>query len=267
MSTIRNDTNSISRGKNNRVDNLRISVQMKTKDIVPLKFQNSPVIKQDSESSLRRNSSKKLKTAKDEKINEETNEIEFLKNKLDKLPTKRVYFKKYNSDERNRINKQINNFLNCSDNNDNNAPTFLNKLKMIRNSSLPFITINSVDMSVLKVIHPISDIIHNYEINIKDKTTSRNHSNSFDNVGFNFKKEFTLKKNFFSACNTIKNDTNEVGRNERLDITDDSELMHFLQDLNENTKDKYKTTETKVLKSSENEIKTLENCQDSFLEL
>ena len=273
MTTIRVDNSTISRSKISRVENLKINVQNKAKDNLPLKSQFSPKTKNDSEFPiLHRNSSKKLKITKDDKISEDTQEIEFFKNKLDKLPTKRIYFKKYDSEEQNRINKQINKFLNSSDNLENKSP-FLTKLKMIRNSSLPFITINAVDMSVIKAIQPI---VENKPIilgrNSCYSTITRNLSNSFDNLSFNFNKSSIIKKNFLidndkTIGNRESNAKEIQTKNDRLNQSDESELIHFLEDLKESSNDKYTTAESKNSKPSDNEIKNVEQSHDSLLEL
>ena len=266
MTSVRSDTSSITKRKNIKVENLRINSQTKGKDIQIPKSQFSPITKNDRDCSLgRRSSSKKLKTIIDE--NEDAHEIEYLKNKLDKLPTKRIYFKKFDYEERNRINKQINKFLNSSDIIDNNAP-FFNKLKMIRNSSLPFITINAGDMSVLKMPHTILDnIAKSNGRNKKIPNISRDHSNSFDNISFNFKKNFIMKKNILTSVESFPNKNGEE-QNKRNSInkSDDSELMHFLEDLKENNTDKNNIEESN-LKEKEKEDKNTENCEDSLIEL
>jgi hypothetical protein len=258
MTTLRSN-NSFSRG---RQGSIRNSANSKSREQITSKSQVSPFVKKDSDyNQLLRNSSKKLKVIKDDVGAEEFHDLEYLKNKLDKLPPKRVYYKNYDNQKQDRINKQINKFLNLSDLNDNNAP-LLNKLKLIRNCSLPFITINAVDLSVLRTVQPNFD---NPPTNGRNNLISRNLSNSFEYLTLNFNKK---KNSINNNVNDGKENTHPLEESkEKLDDSEDSELKQFLEDLKEHNKDLFIAAENKISKPPENDNKTIDPNNDSLLEL
>jgi hypothetical protein len=133
---------------------------------------------------------------------------------------------------------------------------------LIRNCSLPFITINAVDLSVLRTVHPNID---NPPSNGRNNLISRNLSNSFEYLTLNFNKK---KNSINNNVNDCKENTHPLEESkEKLDDSEDSELKQFLEDLKEHNKDLFIAAENKISKPPENDHKTIDPNNDSLLEL